>query len=73
VTDGEAALVQQRHRCAQELERIGTSVALVIVGEVLPDVAHASRPEERVDHRMRQDVSVGMAFQSARMWDLDAP
>jgi hypothetical protein len=47
-------------------------VALVGVGEVLPDVPETRSAEQSVDDRVGQNVGVGMANESAVMLDLDA-
>ena len=45
--------------------------ALVVVGEHRADVAAAGGAEHSVDHRVGEDVGVGVAGEAARMLDLD--
>src|SRR5262245_6240450 len=58
---------------AEQLDRVGVAPALVGVGEVLADVAEARRAEQRVDHRVRQDVGVAVPGEAGlRAFDLHA-
>src|SRR3954451_5475405 len=43
---------------AQQVDRVGALPALVVVGEVGPDVAHARSAEQRVDHGVGEDVGI---------------
>src|SRR5260221_58363 len=56
---------------AQHVDRVGVAPALLVVGEEGADVALPGRAEQRVDHRVGEDVSVGVAAQPALVLDLD--
>lgn len=43
------------------------------VGEMHPDVTQTGSPQERIDDRVRQDISVRMSFQPSMMVYLDSP
>ena len=55
----------------EQLDRGDAAVALLTGGEEPADVAEPGGPEQRVDQRMRDHVSVGMAGEPARVVDLD--
>ena len=57
---------------AQQVDRVGVAPALVVVGEERADVAAAGGAEQRVDHRVGEDVGVGVAGEAALVLDLDA-
>ena len=56
---------------AQQVDRVGVAPALVVVGEERADVADAGGAEQRVDHGVGEDVSVGVALEAALVLDLD--
>src|SRR5829696_6953343 len=65
--------VQHRAHRSQQFDRVGVAPALVGVREVLADVAHAGRAEQRVDHRVGEHVRVRVAGEAAlRLRDLHA-
>ena len=56
---------------AQQVDRVGAPPALVVVGEHRADVAAAAGAEDGVDHRVGEDVGVGVAGEAALVLDLD--
>src|SRR5262249_42086755 len=48
------------------------AIALLAVGKVLADVSQAGGAKQRVDHRVRQHVGVGMPVQAALAGNLNA-
>src|SRR5207248_1724235 len=58
---------EHRSGLPQQVERIGVCVALIGVGEVLPDVAHGGRAEQRVDDRVREHVGVRVTRETSLM------
>ena len=65
-------LGQEPAHLLEQLDRVGVAPALVGVREVLADVAEPGGAEQRVDHRVGQDVGVGVARSGpARVLDLD--
>ena len=54
----QSALGDENDRRAQQLDRVGVSIALVGVGELMADVGQAGRAEQRVDDRVREHVGV---------------
>src|SRR5436853_4227717 len=57
---------------AQEVDRVGVLPGRIVVGEHRPDVAAASGAEQCVDHRVGEDVGVGVAVEALVVLDLDA-
>ncbi len=72
-TGPQVPLGQQRHHGPQQLDRVRPPPALVGVGEVLADVAHARGPQQRVGDGVGQHVGVGVTLQAAIVLDLHAP
>ena len=60
-----AMLVQEPVDLPQQVDAVGSGVALVGVREVLSDVAQAGGPQQRVDDRVRQNVPVGVTQEAA--------
>ncbi len=69
--DRPAVILQEGRHLAEQRQAVGVAPALVGVGEVLPDVAEAGCAQQRVDDRVGQDVSVGVAGQPQLGLDLD--
>src|SRR6186997_488 len=57
---------------AQEVDRVGVLEGRIVVGEHLADVAAAVGAEQGVDHRVGEDVGVGVALEPQVVLDLDA-
>ena len=56
---------------AQQIDRVRTLPPLLLGREERADVAPARGAEQRVDHRVGEDVGVGVAGQTALVLDLD--
>ena len=56
---------------AQQVDRVGVAPALLVVGEERADVAAAGGAEQGVDHRVGEDVGVGVPGEAALVLDLD--
>ena len=72
VADGQAGRRERRDDVAQQPERVGVLPLRLGVGEVRADVAQACGAEQRVDHRVREHVGVGVAGEPLLVGHLDA-
>lgn len=59
-------------RVLQEGTTIGTSVGWIRVGKQLADVGESGRSEQRIGHRMKNDVGVAMSDEPLFVRDFDA-
>ena len=60
VGDRESGVADLRADLAQEAAAVGVLVFRIAVRKMPADVAERGRPEERVAHRVNQDVGVGV-------------
>ena len=61
----------QRHGLPKQNLRIDVLVFARRIGEMIPDVAHIRRAQQRIAQRMDQHVGIRMAQQAQRMLNLD--
>src|SRR3989442_15482926 len=69
--DGIARLADLRPDLPQQLRAVRASETRIVAREVRSEIAEVGRSEDRVHHRMEEDVTVGMANEPRRMLDRD--
>src|SRR5919201_837494 len=70
--DRVARLANLRPDPAQQLCAIRARVLRVVAREVRSEIAEAACSEDRVHHRMKEDVTIGHAYEPRRVLDRDA-